>query len=64
MLLEDKIRDLCKRAIQATNEQDALQILKELRGALHKHVEEVRDKVIATSSFSAGRSRMSAKKAA
>ena len=64
MLLEDKIRDLCKRAVQASNEQDALRILKELRGALHKHMEDVRDKVIATSSFSARRSRVSAKKAA
>ena len=63
MLLEDKIRDLCRRAIQATNEQDALRILEELRVALHKHMEDVRDKVIATSSFSAGRSHRSKKAA-
>lgn len=62
--MEDRIRDLCKRAIQATNEQDALQVLKELRGALDKHVEGARDKVIATSSFSDGRSHGRAKKAA
>ena len=64
MLLEDKIRDLCTRAVQTTNEQDALRILEELRTALHKYIAEVRDKMIATSSFSAGRSRVSAKKAA
>lgn len=53
MLLEDKIRDLCEQAIRARDEQDAVRILDELRLALHKHTEEVRDKLVATSSFSA-----------
>jgi len=68
MLLEDKIRDLCEQAVQARDEEAALRVLEELRTALHKHMEEVRDKLIATSSFSTRfstrRSRLSAKKAA
>lgn len=59
MLLEEKIRDLCQQAVRAGDEQDALLILEELRIALHMHIEEVRDKMIASSSFSAGRSRAS-----
>ncbi len=59
MLLEEKIRDLCEQAVRASDERDALLILEELRTALHKHIEEVRDKVLATSSFSAGRPRAS-----
>jgi hypothetical protein len=64
MLLEDQIRDLCERAVEANDEQAALRILEELRTALHQHTEAVREKLIATSSFSTGRSRASAKKAA
>ena len=63
MLLEDQIRNLCDQLVRARDEQDALRILDELRVALHKHLEEVREKVIATSSFSA-RPHVSPKKAA
>jgi hypothetical protein len=63
MLLEDEIRELCDQAVRAENEGDALRILEELRIALHKHIEEVREKLIVTSTFSA-RSHVLAKKVA
>jgi hypothetical protein len=64
MLLEDKIRDLCDQAVRGGDEDDALRILGELRTALHEHMKDVRDKLIATSSFSARRSHGVPKKAA
>ena len=63
MLLEDKIRELCEQAIRASDE-DAVRISRELRQALHKHLGEVRDKLIATASFSPRKAHVSSKKAA
>jgi hypothetical protein len=63
MLLEHEIRDLCDQAVRTEDEGDALRILEELRVALHKHIEAVRDKLIMTSTFSV-RSDVSAKQGA
>jgi hypothetical protein len=60
MLLEDRIRELCAQAIGAKDEQDATHILEELRIALRQHLDNVQDKLMVTSRFSA-RPRISAK---
>ena len=60
MLLEDKIRNLCKQAIQALDEEDGLRILEELRSTL-QNIDGVGDKSF---SFSAPRTHVSEKKAA
>lgn len=40
--LEDKIRGLCARAINAEGEEDLKPLLSELRDALRQHVERIR----------------------
>jgi hypothetical protein len=45
--LEDRIRELCARAVSSEDSEELLEILPELQAALHQAVERVRTKAFA-----------------
>jgi hypothetical protein len=43
--LEDKIRSLCTKVLDASDDEELGPLLDELRGALHQHIERLRGRL-------------------
>jgi hypothetical protein len=44
--LEDRIRNLCSRALETQDLQELCKVLEELRGAIHEHTRRLRKAVV------------------
>ena len=51
MDIEDHIRDLCARLINASEDEDVAALSEQLRDALREHTQEVRGKLIRASTI-------------